>query len=80
MELEEILILGWGRQQLEAELKTLILFTECQLVCSEKCRVAIPDQRRWMQGETRMEHAGVVGWPGLPGGVKYHQQCSVVRV
>lgn len=30
-----------------------------------------------MQGETRMEHAGDVGWPGLPGGVKYHQQHSV---
>lgn len=26
-----------------------------------------------------MEHAGVVGWPGLPGGVKYHQQSSVFR-
>lgn len=63
MELEEILFLAWLRQQLEAELKTLILFAECHSLHSEKCRIAIPEQRGWRQGETRMEHAGVVGWP-----------------
>lgn len=62
MELEEIVFLGWGRQQLEAELKTLILFAECHSVYCEKPRVAIPEERGWMQGETRMEHAGV--WDG----------------
>lgn len=54
--------LAWGRQQLEAELKTLILFAGCHSVYSKKPRVAIPEQRGWIKG--RQGWSTLVLWDG----------------